>query len=120
MESVLGIIEMVEDFLETRVLSKDGNFAPVSDDDVDCLINIFHEIVGTKWERDTDGDWPIDVIVIDRTKYEYMHYRPVAYRHLDKEQYRKNIVTNLQTAVRETQLSFDLDDIDRRFKERNA
>lgn len=120
MKSTLEIIKMVEDFLEYRELSANNGFAPVNQKDFYTLANIVLEIVSAKWEPDPDGDYPVNVTFVNRNNKESLPYVAVTYRHINKEQYRKDIMANLQTAVREMQLSFDLDDIDRRFEERSA
>lgn len=116
MKSQLEIIEMLEDFLEHREPSVNNGFALVSKEDFDTFVGIVYEIINAKWEPDPDGDFPINARIINRHFKEVIPYTAVTYRSIDKNQYTKDILGNLRTAVREVTLSFDLDEIDDRFK----
>lgn len=35
------------------------------------------------FEKDEDGDWPVQVIVIDRTTHQKLHYFPLPHAHAD-------------------------------------
>lgn len=114
--STLEIIEMIEDFLETKVPSKDGNFAPVSDDDIVTLSDILNALVEGKWEADADGDFPVNTYLINRNVYQNWNFAPVTYRSVDKLQHQKDVVFNVGQAIAEMKLYLDLNDIE----ERNA
>ncbi len=37
--------------------------------------------LATNLKKDEDGDWPVEVILVDRTQCRSMHYQPVPYTH---------------------------------------
>jgi hypothetical protein len=114
LKSTLEIIEAIEDFLEVRELSVNNGFALVSKEDFAALVEIIDALVEAKWAPDPDGDYPIETLVINRNNHERLPYRAVAYRHIDKKQYQRDIVTNLSTALGDMILSQDLDEIEER------
>lgn len=118
MKSTLEIIELVEDFLEERIPSVNNEFAPVSKEDFVALGNILNELVEAKWAPDPDGDYPIEAVIVNRHNREHLPYSAVTYRHVDKKQYKRDVVTNLFTALRDMVLSQDLDDLDERWTEK--
>lgn len=71
---------LIADFLAERRKS-DGGFAPVTEQDLNQLCSIMEKLTGMKWGRDADGDLPIDWEIIDRTRFERMHFQPVPYQH---------------------------------------
>lgn len=76
--------KLIEAFLKERSKS-DGGFAPVGEKDTEQLSNIMHALLEAKYQKDPDGDLPINLYVIDRTVYEPMHYFPLPYSHKAKD-----------------------------------
>ena len=74
--------KLVGKFLEHRSES-DGGWAPVGDNDIDDLRAIVDMLIQAKYEQDPDGDIPIDIKILDRTKYESSYYFPILYSHRD-------------------------------------
>jgi hypothetical protein len=74
------IFERLRKFFEVKKEST-GGWAPVENDEVATLADIFNDIIHNKYEMDPDGDVPINFRLIDRTKYEPMHYYPLRYSH---------------------------------------
>lgn len=71
---------------------------------LDKFIDDTHERACAKFGVDADGDCPVNVLVIDRTKYEPMHYSPVPYEHLAKTNedmlvIEDRLLRNLETAM---------------------
>lgn len=114
MKSNLEIIEMVEDFLEERVLSTNDGFAPVDDDDLQLLYNIVNDLIEAKWQGDADGDEPVNVKLIDRNVYQPLNFALVTYRSLSKKQHLQDITFNVGQAIAEMQLYLDLNNIEER------
>jgi predicted RNA-binding Zn-ribbon protein involved in translation (DUF1610 family) len=71
---------LIDKFLAEKRVS-DGGLAPVTEEDIVQLHVILNRIIRMKWGADPDGDWPINWQLIDRTRFEPMHYRPVPYEH---------------------------------------
>jgi len=93
--------ELLDAFLEARRESK-GGWAPVVDGDVSDLYGIVREIVELKWGPDEDGDRPIDVHLIDRTRFEPSHFLRVPYdldRGRNPRLKLEAVLANLQTAA---------------------
>jgi len=56
-----------------------GGWAEVRTEDMRQLADIIYELIERKWERDPDGDLPIEVQIVDRTRFERTAYAPVPY-----------------------------------------
>lgn len=78
MAEKVELADMINTFLKERRES-DGGWAPVTEKDIDQL----HEILGTlltaKWGEDPDGDLPISVRVVDRTREHVPFFFPIPY-----------------------------------------
>ena len=68
--------DMLEKFLSTQSKS-DGGWAAVSYEDMENLYDIFHKIIEMKYEVDADGDVPVQVKLVDRTKFQKLPYLPL-------------------------------------------
>jgi hypothetical protein len=55
----------------------DGVHMPVTR----LLREVESKVLRPALKKDEDGDWPVDVVIVDRTRYHRMHYRPVPYTH---------------------------------------
>jgi len=73
--------ELLKEFLSEHRESKDSGFAPVTEQDMQQLYELMHAIVTAKWSPDCDGDRPINFDIIDRTRFEPMHWAKTPYRH---------------------------------------
>lgn len=60
--------------------------------------------------RDCDGDLPVDIEIVDRTRYERLHYQPVPYSHKphDPEERLRLLHGNLRLALDEVARDMDL------------
>ena len=58
-----------------------GGWSPVEPQDMRQLDDIVHALVAAKWEADPDGDYPVDHILVDRTRYEPNHFISTRYLH---------------------------------------
>jgi hypothetical protein len=69
-------------FLEKRTPAGDGGgWATVRPEEVEELHAIMAAIVALKYQGDADGDLPINWVLIDRTRFEPLHFAPVPYHH---------------------------------------
>ena len=80
------LFEKIDEFLAVRKeSSQGGGWAPVGPNEVEELYEIFKTIVDLKYETDADGDTPIDIDVLDRTRFEPHHsYLALPYMHKAK------------------------------------
>lgn len=104
-----ALAKSIDEFLTERRKS-DGGYAPVTELDFNQLCTIIDRIVKMKWSKDPDGDLPIEVEVIDRTRFEPMHYAPVPYEHevknaLEQGQRLSIVLMNSQIASRELDIT---------------
>ena len=76
-----GLFSKLEDFLKTRKTS-DGGYADVADDEMSQLVDIVRDVLELKYERDPDGDMPVEFQLVDRTRYQAPLFMPV--RRTDK------------------------------------
>ena len=72
------LLQRIHGWLNHVRLSEGGR-AKITDDDVDELYDIIDGLIHLKCQKDPDGDLPIEFGLIDRTKFEPMHFRPVLY-----------------------------------------
>lgn len=84
-------------FLETRRKS-DGDYAPVTDEDMLHLENILHRLVELKCEADPDGDRPIEWILVNRRTHERLYLRPIRYTHQNALEALKDALRNAAMA----------------------
>lgn len=68
----------IERFLGERRRSTVG-LAEVKPEDVEELCVIIMALIEAKFERDPDGDLPVEFKLVDRTRFEPMHFEPVPY-----------------------------------------
>lgn len=66
-------------FLKDKRKSKSGGWAEVTDSDIADLSDIINDIIGLKFERDCDGDLPVEYCLVDRNKYYNIPYVYVPY-----------------------------------------
>ena len=72
------LYELIDKFLKEKRVS-DGGWAPVSMLDFSGLEKIVYQLVQSKWGPDPDGDYPINWVLIDRTRFEPLHYQLMPY-----------------------------------------
>lgn len=103
------LLERISRFLDERKDGK-GNYAPVTDQELTKLYNIFYGLLGLKYAEDCDGDLPIQVKIIDKTKYQSLHFFPVPHLGLgsnlkEVEKYTSLAYTNLSMAEEQMRLA---------------
>lgn len=96
---------LIDEFLAVRRES-DGGYAPVTEMDLEQLDTIIYKLIGMKWAIDPDGDLPIDFKIIDRTRFEPLHYEPVPYQHKMRDELEQRgrfdtLMMNASIAIRE-------------------
>lgn len=74
------IHNMIDQFLKERKKS-DGGWAPVDNNELVALTKIFEKLIGAKYQKDPDGDLPIQGLFIDLTTCETMHFKPMPHTH---------------------------------------
>ncbi len=72
------LIAKLRDFLSERSVSS-GGWAPVGEKDMVNFREIVGMIVSLKYAKDPDGDLPVQVILVDRTKFEGVGAFPIRY-----------------------------------------
>lgn len=95
----------IDKFAKDRRLADGGGWAPVHDEDLDQLHCILNALLVLKFQRDCDGDLPINFEIIDRTKFEPSHFMPVPYNPFEaspekKAEHMKEVAYNLETAAK--------------------
>lgn len=88
------LMKKIDDFMKDKRKSN-GGYAEVRDKDIIKLSEIIREICEAKYEKDPDGDIPINWDILDRTKYEPLDLLQVPYSHKDKDGHFKAVVSNL-------------------------
>ncbi len=73
-----SLFSKMEKFLAERRHSS-GGYAEVRIKDMTDLDKIIHELIELKFERDPDGDLPVEFKLVDRTRFEPMHFAVVPY-----------------------------------------
>lgn len=103
------MIKMIDEFLEETRKSR-GGWAPVEPQDEEQLDEIIDALVNAKWSADPDGDRPMRWKLIDRTKYEPMHFQPVEYDHKTNNPLRilRDHLSNLKVAQDKVDMMFRL------------
>lgn len=92
--------QAIESFLADRRKSE-GGFAPVEKGDMKKLYRVLDLLIDAKWQKDPDGDLPVNYKLIDRTRYEPMHFFTVPYEHKAKtDEEREDILDRHLTNLR--------------------
>lgn len=91
---------------------KDGNgsYAPVTKEEITELYNMFYEVLSLKYLEDCDGDLPIQLKIIDKTKYQSLKFFPVPHLGLNAkleevEEYLSFAHTNLSMATEQIRIA---------------
>lgn len=66
-------------FLKTPRMSENGGWSKVEDQDMEDLTEIIQLLIDMKFERDGENDPSVEFDLVDRNKYERMHFVPVPY-----------------------------------------
>jgi hypothetical protein len=74
------LFKRIDAFLAEKKKSN-GGYAPVTDQEMQQLRDIFDRLVALKYEQDPDGDLPVDAILVDRTRFEKPLYLPIRHTH---------------------------------------
>lgn len=80
----MRILEFLVPLLETRSEAEYGGWPQVKPDDVVMLRQVILAVIMAKWGRDSDGDLPIEIRVVDRTRYRPACGVPLPYEHKDE------------------------------------
>lgn len=89
---------MLDEFLKHRSKSKNGEWAEVAEGDIKKLYGIVIKILEMKYERDSDNALPVEVDLIDRTRFERLHHIPIPYEHkATSDEERIEILTRLNS-----------------------
>jgi hypothetical protein len=77
----LRLQRMLDRFLEDESPVENNGWAKVTSGDLQEISEIFHTILVLKFERDCDGDLPVEFDLTDRTCCERRHCYPLPYHH---------------------------------------
>lgn len=97
------LTQKINDFVSPDKRSESspgGGWAPVQNNDIAELRAIVLLLLEMRYERDADGDLPINVHFLDRTKYENASLS--YYRHLpgdgNVDEYQRILIANIRSA----------------------
>jgi len=71
---------LIDRFLEDHRESLGGGWAEITPEDINDLYEIIRELIDLKCDKDADGDFPIQVKIVNRRTHEHLHYDAVPYR----------------------------------------
>jgi hypothetical protein len=91
--------DLVDQFLAKGRLS-DGGFALFTHDDERLLNQLLCALDEAKFQRDPDGDTPLNWVIINRTKYQPHHYVRVPYTHENLDGAFRESLLNLEMATK--------------------
>ncbi len=76
----------IEKFISVKSESSPGGgWAPVTNKEINQLYVILMDIVAAKYEKDADGDLPIEATLVNRCETHGMHYWPLEYLYCGEE-----------------------------------
>jgi len=110
------LIKKITEFLLSPRKSQRGGWADVTQEDVHQLWDIIFRLVELKFQRDADGDLPIEWNLVNRHETYGVPFVPVRYVGADWGQSMSDTLTNLSISVREMQLVLDLKELEDRQK----
>jgi len=98
--------EAIKKFLSERRESKFGEYAEVTQKDMENLFYVIELLISQKWDSDADGDYPVEVKVVDRHKFARSSYVLVPYLHkcktsADIQDYINRVMINVSIAGEE-------------------
>jgi len=76
-----------------------NSWSEVTDKEIEVIWGRISQLKAEITPVDCDGDPVIEIIMIDRRKYEPMHYFPVPYREQGEAEYEDELLTNLDIAL---------------------
>ena len=80
------IHRLVDAFLTKKVRIKNGGgWAPVTEEEMLQLVDILDQLVTAKYQKDSDGDLPVEFVLIDRNTCQRMDFRTMPYMPKAKE-----------------------------------
>ena len=79
------IHKLIDAFLTKKVKCKGTGWAPVTEEEMLQLVDILDRLVASKYQKDTDGDLPIEFVLIDRNTCGRMDFRTMPYPPKAKE-----------------------------------
>jgi hypothetical protein len=80
-ENVEALLLKVKQFAEGQSATLDGGWPVVTRDDMLKMSNIIQDMIALRFEVDCDGSLPVEYKLIDRTRFEPMHFQPLPYDH---------------------------------------
>ncbi len=96
------LADMINEFLMVHKVSG-GGWPEVTLNESIQLNDILYMLVYLKWDKDPDGDLPIDWILVDKTKYQLPPFIPVKHswpsEKKDRAEILRDLNSNLQMAA---------------------
>ena len=93
------LVRLIQAFLSERRHSDDCGWATVEQQDLNQLECILYALIEAKWDADTDGDYPIEYVLVDRTKYVRDNFFSIPYVHEANAESRLKIVQDCMRNV---------------------
>lgn len=78
---VKGLLEQIGKFLSSRSVPVNNGWPVVTEEDMKQLDAIVSHIIHMRFAKDCDGDIAVEHTLVDRTKFEPLHYHPLPYAH---------------------------------------
>jgi hypothetical protein len=100
MEKHKKIHEMIDKFLKDRKMCERGGYPPVTEKEITALYRLFDAIIQAKFQNDCDGDAPVNVRFVNRTKEHMPCFSPVPHRDDDEVSRRRILeITSFNLSV---------------------
>ena len=80
-EKVNALLLRMRNFLKGQSVSLDGGWAIVTEADMKEFNELVQGMVELRFGEDADRDRPVNFRLVDRTRFEPMHYWPLRYEH---------------------------------------
>ena len=101
--------DAINRFLEEKRKSDHGEYAEVTLEDIQNFQRVIDLLMAAKWDEDADGDYPIEVHLVNRHTHQHSHYINVPYLHKCKTQadfdgYIRCVMANASLAGEEVKL----------------
>lgn len=104
----MSLQQLIDRFLVERREPVGGGWPEVTDGDLVMLRKIIEHLVRTKWGTDMDGEAPVSVRVIDKTRSYMRYYRAIPRMGDDPERALDAALTNLSISLDEVRTLMDL------------
>lgn len=114
----MELLKNIEVFLREKRPSVNAGYSVPTREDIEQLYSIIHQLIELKFEDDPDGDYPIEIKLVDRTKGRMPYFSEVPYENRDLTGAFEGHIKNLRNAVEEVDKIFKHADDMKRYIEK--